>query len=182
MKLKILFSLLTAAVVFCVEAGAALTPFGNEFTYQGRLNDGSSGANGQYDLTFGLYDAATAGSRIVTVTNLNVAVSNGLFATQINFGSGIFIGYALWIEIGVRTNGSPSGFTPLTPRQPITPTPNAHYAALAGTVPGGSITASKLGVDSVSNQALQNSAVTAAKIANGQVVKSVNSLRDDVTL
>src|SRR2546425_7932524 len=133
MKLKIVLCLLTTAIVCCLEVRAALTPFGNDFTYQGRLNDGSAGANGQYDLTFGLYDAATAGSRIVTVTNFNVAVSNGLFTTQVNFGSGIFIGYALWIEVGVRASGSPSGFTPLTPLQPLTPTPNDHYAALAAT-------------------------------------------------
>lgn len=144
MKLKNLFCFLVVAILCCQAVRAALTPFGNEFTYQGRLAEGSLVANGQYDLTFGLYDAATAGSRLVTVTNLNVAVTNGLFTTQVNFGSGIFIGYALWIEIGVRTNGSSSAFAPLSPRQPITPTPNAHYAALAATVPNGSINAQKI--------------------------------------
>src|SRR6185503_649914 len=68
---------------------AALTPFGTEFTYQGRLTDGSAGASGRYDLRFALHDAASGGTPIVTVTNVNVVVSNGLFTTPVNFGSGI---------------------------------------------------------------------------------------------
>lgn len=161
---------------------AALVPFGTEFTYQGRLNDASGGANGRYDFRFALQDAASGGAPIVTVTNVNVVVSNGLFTTPINFGANIFIGYALWLDIGVRSNGTASAFTPLSPRQPITPTPNAHYATLAGTVPGGSITSAKLGVDSVTTTALQNNAVTGAKIANGQVVRNLNGLQDGVLL
>jgi hypothetical protein len=169
-------------LVSVLTSQAALTPFGTEFTYQGRLNDASGGASGRYDFRFALQDAASGGTPIVTVTNLNVVVSNGLFTTQINFGANIFIGYALWLDIGVRSNGTASAFTTLAPRQPITPTPNAHYASLAATVPGGSITSSKLGVDSVTTSALQNNAVTGAKIANGQVVKNLNGLHDAVVL
>ena len=81
---------------------AALTPFGTEFTYQGRLTDASGGASGRYDFRFALQDAASGGAPIVTVTNVNVVVSNGLFTTPVNFGANIFIGYALWLDIGVR--------------------------------------------------------------------------------
>src|SRR5205807_10290753 len=85
------------------------------------------------------------------------------------FGANIFTGYALWLEIGVRSNGTTAAFATLTPRQRITPTPNAHYATLAATVPGGSITASKLGVNSVTTSALESGAVTGAKIADGTI-------------
>ena len=165
---------------------AALTgqaaPFGTEFTYQGRLDGTNGPANGRHDFTFALHLAASGGTAIVTVTNTNVGVSNGLFTTAVDFGGGIYNGNAYWIQLGVRSNGTVAAFTPLSPRQPLTPTPNAHFAALAGTVPGGSITSSKLGVDSVTTSALLNNAVTSAKIANGQVVRNVNGLQDTVLL
>src|SRR2546426_1505832 len=93
--------------------------FGTEFTYQGRL-DGSAGpASGRYDFTFGLYLAASGGTTIVTVTNSNVEVSNGLFTTAVDFGSGIYNGNAYWIQLGVRSNGTAAAFTALSPRQPL---------------------------------------------------------------
>src|SRR5438309_8141472 len=85
-----------------IASQAALVPLGTDFTYQGRLNDARGAANGRFDFTFGLYDAGANGSRFAAITNLNVAVSNGLFTTSIDFGSGIFTGYAFWMEIGVR--------------------------------------------------------------------------------
>ncbi|MCX6926209.1 MAG: tail fiber domain-containing protein [Verrucomicrobia bacterium] len=154
---------------------------GTEFTYQGRLTDVAGPSSGAYDFTFTLHLAASGGVPIVTVTNLNTPVSNGLFTATVDFGGGIYNGNAYWISLGVRSNGTVS-FTTLTPRQPLSPTPNASYASLAGTVPGGSITSAKLAVDSVTISALQNGAVTAAKVAAGQLVKSVNGLRDDVVL
>src|SRR6266850_6732613 len=100
-------------------------PYGTEFTYQGRLDGTNGTANGRYDFTFGLHLAASGGTAIVTVTNSNVGVSNGLFTTAVDFGGGIYNGNAYWIQLGVRTNGSGT-FTALSPRQPVTPTPNAQ--------------------------------------------------------
>lgn len=174
---RIGFALLFLLAAFTSQAA----PFGTEFTYQGRLDGTAGPANGRYDFTFGLQLAASGGSAIVTVTNSNVGVSNGLFTTAIDFGGGIYNGNAYWIQLGVRTNGS-GAFTALSPRQPLTPTPNAQFAALAGTVPGGSINSSKLAVDSVTTSALLNNAVTGAKIANGQVVRNLNGLQDTVLL
>jgi len=39
------------------------------------------------------------------ITNLAAAVSNGLFATTINFAADAFTGASNWLQIGVRTNG-----------------------------------------------------------------------------
>src|SRR5262245_53365171 len=89
---------LTLVILFLVPvltSRAALTPFGPEFTYQGRLNDASGGATGHYDFRFALQDAAVGGAPIVVVTNQNVTVSNGLLTTQINFGPNMFTGFAL---------------------------------------------------------------------------------------
>ena len=179
MKTKITIIGLAMLALASIRGRAAT--IGTEFTYQGRLTDVTGLPSGAYDLTFTLHLAVSGGVPIVTVTNLNTPVSNGLFRATVDFGGGIYNGNAYWISLGVRSNSTGS-FTALTPRQPLSPTPNASYASLAGTVPGGSITSAKLAVDSVTVSALQNGAVTATKVAAGQLVKSVNGLRDDVVL
>jgi hypothetical protein len=101
------------------------------FTYQGRLNDGDSPANGSYDLTFSQFDSDTDGNQVgSSLTNAAVDVSNGLFVVTLDFGAGIFDGTARWLEIGVRTNET-GDFAVLIPRQAVTPTPYAIYAANA---------------------------------------------------
>ena len=48
-----------------VALGATITfAQGTGFNFQGRLNDGTSPANGRYDLQFRLYDAITGGNPI----------------------------------------------------------------------------------------------------------------------
>jgi formylglycine-generating enzyme required for sulfatase activity len=102
---------------------------GTAFTYQGRLNSGGSPANGRYDLTFTLFSTNTTGAAIAgPVTNSATPVSNGLFTVTLDFGAN-FPGANRWLAIAVRTNGG-GAFTPLTPRQALTPTP---YAITAGT-------------------------------------------------
>src|SRR5207253_7246526 len=79
---------------------------------------------------------------------LAVTVSNGLFTVSLDFGPNIFTGNACWLAIGVRSNGVAANFTPLDPRQPLTPTPNALYAStadVANTVTNGAIQISQLG-------------------------------------
>ena len=103
---------------------------GTAFTYQGRLNNGGSAANGSYDLSFTVYDAVTGGNLIGSLTNSATSVSNGLFTAALDFG-GVFTGTNYWLEIGARTNGNGT-FVTLSPRQSITPTPYAIYSASAG--------------------------------------------------
>ena len=99
---------------------------GTTFTYQGRLTDNGSPANGLYDLQVGLHDVASGGSAIAGPLILSaVPASNGLFTVALDFGSGVFNGSPRWLQIGVRTNGSVGAYTTLLPRQPITPTPYA---------------------------------------------------------
>ncbi|MFO1515001.1 MAG: tail fiber domain-containing protein [Verrucomicrobiota bacterium] len=101
---------------------------GTAFTYQGRLNDGANGAISSYDLRFALFDSAGGGGQLGNLlTNSATAVSNGLFTVTLDFGNQ-FAGAGRWLEIAVRTNGG-SAFTTLTPRQPLTATPYAVFAA-----------------------------------------------------
>ncbi len=105
---------------------------GTVFTYQGRLNDGTQPASGNYDLRFKIYDAVSVGvQQGGALTNAATAVSNGIFTVTLDFGNQ-FPGADRWLEIGVRTN-SGGAFTALLPRQPITPIPYAIYSATAAT-------------------------------------------------
>lgn len=123
-----------------ITAQAAL---GSAFTYQGHLLDGSTPANGTYDLEFELYDAASAGTQEgSTITKEDVTVTNGLFTVELDFGgSSIFNGQALFLQVGVRPGTSTGAFTDLTPRTAL----NAAPYALS-LMPGASISRDSAGV------------------------------------
>ncbi len=107
-------------------------PGGTAFTYQGKLADGDNPASGIYDLRFTIYDALSGGTQVGSwLTNAVTGVTNGYFTVTLDFGP-VFEGSARWLEIGVRTNGSPGDFATLAPRQALTPSPYALYAPNAG--------------------------------------------------
>ena len=130
MHKKVLF------IVFAAFAFSALPSAfaqGTIFTYQGRLSENGIAANGIYDLRFAIFDAVTNGNEVgPAVTNSAVVVSNGLFTTALDFGAGAFDGNSRWLETGVQTNGE-SGFTVLSPRQPLTASPYAIQSLNAAT-------------------------------------------------
>jgi hypothetical protein len=104
---------------------------GTGFTYQGKLTDGNVPANGTYDFEFKLYNALGGGVQVGgTVTQGDVAVTSGLFTVQVDFGD-VFGGAELYLEIGVRPGVSTGAYTALAPRQQLTATPYAIYAAKA---------------------------------------------------
>src|SRR5580765_3407059 len=150
MKTKIKLHLLLLAIL---SASAPARAQGTAFTYQGRLNDNGSLANGDYDLKFSLFDDPSAGSQVGdSLTNAPTSVSNGLFTVTLDFGVGVFTGAPRWLEIGVTTNGSGEDFTALSLRQALTASPYAIYAG------------------------------TAANVASGSVVTGLNGLKDEITL
>ncbi len=115
-----------------IESATALP---TSFTYQGRLTDGGSPANGVYDLRFILFDAETGGAQVGgIVAKEDVTVTNGLFSVELDFGASAFQGDARWLEIAVRpgSGSGATGYTVLSPRQPVSPAPYALYAKAAG--------------------------------------------------
>jgi hypothetical protein len=128
MKLKIL-SLLV--IILCLGNFTPVPAQGTAFTYQGELTSGNGAANGNYDFIFSLYNVPTNGTALATVNNItNVFVTNGYFIASIDFGPTIDAG-SFWLDIQVRShNGGVEEphFNELTPRQPITPAPQAIYA------------------------------------------------------
>lgn len=90
----------------------------SDLTYQGRLLDGGSAADGTFTAIFTLWDAETGGNQ-VGPTNIRegLVVTDGLMTTTLDFGADVYNGQR-WLEIAV--NG-----TTLTPRQKLRPTPKA---------------------------------------------------------
>ncbi len=136
-RLQFLFLLLGLVLTTKVSAQ------GTAFSYQGKLGDNGSAANGNYNFRFGIYNAVTNGTRISGwLTNSSVPVSNGLFVVTLDFGPGIFTGGNCWLDIAVQTNGGAS-FSSLTPRQPVLPVPYAIFSTGAsnvlGTVPAAQV-------------------------------------------
>src|SRR3954463_12939719 len=109
---------MTLVLVGCLFTTAAAQTTG--FTYQGRLADSGTAVNGNYDLQFALWNSLSGGAQVGSTQTINtVAVSNGVFTVNLDFGAGAFPGANRFLEIGVRPAGVGS-FITLTPRQPIT--------------------------------------------------------------
>ncbi len=125
--------------------------------YQGILKDASGVVvpNGDYNITFKLYDVESGGSSIWSETKL-INVVEGIVNTQLGSVTPIpqaTFGSAAWLGITVAAG------TELTPRIALASVPYSIYSL---NVPDGSI--------------------TATKIANNEVVKSLNGLKDNVNL
>jgi len=171
----------TFIVVLCLSLiGSAQT---TEITYQGQLQNASAPANGSFDFEFALFDGG--GSQIGPVlTRSGVAVANGIFSVNLDFGSS-FPGASRLLEIRVRQSGGGS-YTTLSPRQPLTSTPysvksltsensvNADNAtnAITSTNFTGNLSGDVTGTQNSTTVArLQNRNVAATVPAGGQVLK-----------
>jgi len=130
--------------IFLAAGGVVASPpmFGDDppvestINYQGQLTDPDTGNpyDGTYDMQFLFYDAATGGSQVgSTITENDVAVTNGLFNVKLDVNQADFNGQGLWLEVMVE------GET-LSPRQEILPVPYALSlkpgAGISGTVDG----------------------------------------------
>lgn len=133
MSKKILLKRFLISFVFAALMASATFAQGTGFNFQGRLNDGTSPANGRYDLQFRLFDALVGGNPIGSlVSRPNTVLVNGVFSVTLDFGAAAFNNpNSIFIEIGIRPNGSSNAFTILGPRQQLTAVPFAVRAANA---------------------------------------------------
>ncbi len=127
-------TLLAASLMLSVSlsfAGAGM-PQSSAFTYQGQLSASGSPANGNYDMTFALFDAATGGNQVgTTISESQYPVAAGLFTIDLTF-AGAFTGQQLWTEVTI------DGQT-LTPRQPVNTVPVASFALTGNIGPIGAV-------------------------------------------
>jgi len=92
------------------------------FTYQGKLTDNGT-PQAIYQMEFRLFGSAVGNDQIgTTITNGNVAVNQGAFTVQLDFGAAAFPGADRFLEISVRRNTN-EAYTILSPRQQISSSP-----------------------------------------------------------
>ncbi len=125
-------------------------------SYQAMLAGATGKAlpDGQYQLTFTLYDTAMAGQALWTESQM-VEVKDGIFEAILGSNNGLKVPFDKPYWLGIKVGSEAE----LTPRTRLTAT---AYSLHARTV--------------------ADNAVTSAKIASGQVVKSINDLKDNVSL
>ncbi|HEX6186729.1 MAG TPA: tail fiber domain-containing protein [Pyrinomonadaceae bacterium] len=213
-------SVLLAIALFALCASQVVAQT-TEFSYQGKLNDGGTPANGSYDFEFRLFDVDIAGTALATQQRSGVAVAGGVFSVRLDFGAN-FNGQPRWLEVGVRLAGSADPFTTLNPRQPVTSAPYGIRSLTAGSADAAADAAKLGGIDAseyvktddqrledggppgpgsthyIQNSAAQQAAsnfnisgngivggnlsVAGTFSAPGQLVKSLNGLKDNVAL
>ncbi len=136
-------------------------------SYQGVLCDatGKPKPDATYSMTFGLYDAESGGTLLWTEQK-NLDTKRGLFSTQLGsqvlFGANLTFDKPYWLSIQVGVEPE------LSPRIPLSSVGNSFYSGKADTA------TNALGI--------RDGAVTSEKIASGQLVMSINALKDDITL
>ncbi len=155
--------------------GLAQVP--NVISYQGVLTDqaGNPLADGDYTLTFRLYEQASGGSAVWMESKI-VHLQEGVFNTDLGTSYALQLPFdrSYWLSTSV------GGGTELSPRARLTSAPysivSATTESISGLPAGGALTGS------YPDPGLASRGVKASNIDNGQVVKSLNGLRDDVTL
>lgn len=136
MKSHIIYSVIVPVLclIFFPFDDAVAAPMGTAFTYQGRLIDANIPADGLYDFLFKLYSAEDEDGIQLggDVNKPDLDVIDGYFTVELDFGSDVFDGNSVWLQISVRPGDSSDVYTILTPQQQVTPTPYALYAKTTG--------------------------------------------------
>lgn len=121
-----------------IGSSAARAQTSTAFSYQGQLLSNGTPLTGPADLRAQLFTAASGGSPVGAAIDLpGVAVTDGLFNVQLDFGNAFGAGQLCWVEISVRSPTGTGSFITLAPRQAITPAPLAHGLAGIPTTRGG---------------------------------------------
>ncbi|HTV38936.1 MAG TPA: hypothetical protein VMF08_00060 [Candidatus Sulfotelmatobacter sp.] len=128
MKIGTIALAFATLLTFDAHVSTVLAQGATAFTYQGQLRNSGTNVTGTSGLIFALYNSSVGGSEIGAPITNNVAVTNGLFTVNLDFGAGAFSGSACWLDITV--SNLPVN-QELSPREQILPTPYAIFAASA---------------------------------------------------
>jgi len=136
-------------------------------SYQGVLTDASGTVvpDGNYNLTFKLYDVATGGTPLWTEVQ-SVAVSKGIFSVILGSATPLNLHFNKPYWLGVTVGAG----TELTPRMQLTSSGYSFRAANTDSING--ITAGGDLTGTYSNPSIKNNAVTSAKLADQAVTQA----------
>lgn len=162
--MKRILSLLTLMGFLSVNIFGQAIP--KQINYQGVLKDASGNLiNGDQAITFKIYNEPTGGTALWTEIQV-ISVTDGLFSAHLGSVTsiaGVPFNRDHFLGITIGTGAE------LTPRTMLTPSP---YSFMSMDVMDEAITTAKI----------HDGAVTGDKIGSSQVVKSLNGIKDDVTL
>jgi hypothetical protein len=114
---------LALCLILCPAELAGAAPMATAWTYQGRLMDANSAADGVYDFQFKLFDDPCTGTQKGgTINEDDLDVIDGYFTVVLDFGSDVFDGDARWLETTVAQADGSDPCT-LRPRLEITAVP-----------------------------------------------------------
>ena len=199
-KLRVRAALFVYFVYFVVPLWAASSPF--LIPFQGRLTNpqGVPYTNGQYTITFNLYDQAVGGSNLWSETHYKVGVINGMvnvFLGSIQSLTNVSFAETRHLGITIDADGNPNTPDPeMVPRQMIIPSFWAkqaeNSAKLAGydwsplmkdgvnnpqagflrgdKIQNFSITAGQIASNTITADQIAPSTITASQIASGTIV------------
>ena len=157
-------SLLFSILILSLITVQAFPQIPRTISYQGLLCDaaGKPKPDNTYQITFRLYEAVTGGTAIWTDVK-TLPVRRGLFSALLGpLDPTITFDKPCWLGIQVESEGE------LSPRIPLSSVGYSFNSVNADTADYAA--------------SIKDGAVTVGKVASGQIVKSINALKDDVTL
>ena len=90
---------LAAALSSLAAVSAAQTPQTFAFSYQGRLSEAGIPVDGSRSMVFRLFDAEVGGTEEGALGFADVAVEDGLFVVELDYGAGTALGQQLWLDL-----------------------------------------------------------------------------------
>ena len=175
---KVMRNLIFISLLILTSFNIYAAPQGSSFTYQGELIENGVPANGNFDMDIFMYDTSTAGNLLQVENFSAVTVANGLFAVEIDIGTGVFNNQELWLEVNVFSPIS-ANWVKLTPRQKITNTPYAiesKFVAINGVdtlaLADGAVTSDKIGFRAVTSLKVAANSIESPNIVDGTIINS----------
>jgi hypothetical protein len=142
-------------------------PFGTALIHKGEYKPSGVSVTGVYDFQIVLFNGATVGTAISTVTRENVQVTQGNFTVEVDYGAPPFAtATQYWVETRVRAGASTGAFTTLAPRQKLNAVP---YALNVRMLPPGIVTGTSIAPNAVGPVAILDNSITATDIGTNAV-------------